>query len=129
MLCSTFFKYILIMWWALVSTLYIHHIKYLNCPTSSWTYASQWHQFEILMVTSCLGSFLMSAAPNSVYCGVLRHCRHRSDGLILYSLSQSHVVTITYDYFLHSYTLHQARSYNLSLQPFLSRTFELSGLR
>jgi hypothetical protein len=40
------------------------------------------------------------------YCGVLRHCRHRLDGLILYSQSQSHVVTIPCDYFLHSYTLH-----------------------
>jgi hypothetical protein len=39
------------------------------------------------------------------YCGVLRHCRHRSDGLILYSQSQSHVVTIPYDYFLHGYKL------------------------
>jgi hypothetical protein len=36
-----------------------------------------------------------------MYCDVLRHCRHRSDGLILYSQSQSHVVTITYDYCLH----------------------------
>jgi hypothetical protein len=76
-------------------------------------------------------------------CGVLRHCRHRLDGLILYSQSQSHVVTIPYDYFLHSYTLHcwlfspwglsssGSNIYNsptFNFQPW-SPILELSGLR